>query len=102
MRPMIITGFTNILKAPAGWDAEKHGPVLDLHIRACVEQGLHVMKSVWLPSREDLALLNAGCPVMLDVLGRLDRTGHPPVMVKIGAVSDLQVMANQNAPERKN
>lgn len=103
MRPMIIRGFTNILKAPPGWNAEKHGPIVDLHIRGIVEHGLHAMQSIWLPSREDIALINAGCPIMLEVLGRIDKTGHPPVMVKVGAVSDLQVMAaNQNPPERKN
>lgn len=38
------------------------------------------METAWLPSVEEIALLLAGAPLILRVMG----TGHPPVMIYVG------------------
>ena len=38
------------------------------------------MASAWQPTAEELALLNAGEPIILRVYG----TAHPPVMLSVG------------------
>lgn len=48
----------------------------------CSVNGEHtpVMVTAWFPTPAELALLNAGAPVHLRVLG----VNHPPVMVEVG------------------
>jgi hypothetical protein len=94
MRSVIITGFNNVLKAPRDWDAAKYGPILDLHICALKTiDGINKMSSVWLPDSNDLALLQVGCPIRLDILGMQ----HPPVLVSVGAITDLAILAAKEA-----
>lgn len=39
-----------------------------------------VMQSAWEPTPDELAMINAGAPIILSILG----TGHPPVMLGVG------------------
>jgi hypothetical protein len=89
MKSMRITGHNNVLKKPDDWDAAKFGECVDLHVKAFrTEEGLAQLQSTWLPSPQELALLQAGCPIILTIIG----TQHPPVRVEVGAVADLAVM----------
>lgn len=47
---------------------------------AITPEGVPVMQSVWTPSPDELAALNAGANVLLEVVGK----GHPPVMLSVG------------------
>jgi hypothetical protein len=42
------------------------------------------MQTVWMPTPDELAALNAGAPIMLTVVG----TGHPPVMIGVGELPE--------------
>lgn len=54
---------------------------IGLPIRDAISNsGLPVMQSVWTPSPDELAALNAGANVLLEVIG----TAHPPVMLSVG------------------
>lgn len=46
--------------------------------------GTPVMVTAWFPTPDELAALNAGAPVHLNVVG----TMHPPVMLDVGAVPE--------------
>lgn len=35
--------------------------------------------SYWIPDKEELAMLNAGMPIKLSIIG----AGHPPVMIEV-------------------
>jgi hypothetical protein len=45
--------------------------------------GTHSMVTAWEPTPDELALLNAGAPVLLRVIG----SAHPPVDVTVGEAS---------------
>lgn len=58
-------------KAPKDWDETTNGPCADLH----VFQNDGSISSVWKPSAEELAMLNAGGAVVLTVVANF----QPPV-----------------------
>lgn len=78
-----IEGATRMLGAPADWNAERDGPCLGLPIRDEMRGDLLHMTSAWFPTAAELALLQAGAPVHLVVIG----AGHPPVWVGVGEAS---------------
>lgn len=71
---------TRWLGAPKGWQPDKDGDCAHLAIcdRREPDATPH-MESWWEPSPADLALLNAGGRVRLNVVG----TGHPPVWLDV-------------------
>lgn len=73
---------TRYLGAPEGWEPEKSGSCSHLAI-ADFDVGGNVMQSIWEPSPDELAMLNEGGFVVLNVRG----TGHPPVFVATTARS---------------
>jgi hypothetical protein len=82
MIPGRIEGANATLGAPDGWDKGQNGACVTLSIRADpAESGALLMHSVWFPTPEEMAAIAAGAPVTLCVCG----TGHPPVMLGVGA-----------------
>jgi hypothetical protein len=58
-------------------------PVRDGVINCTVGgEGTPCMTTAWLPTPEELALLNAGASVHVRIIG----TAHPPIMVEVGPV----------------
>lgn len=41
-----------------------------------------IMVTAWEPNLNELALLNKGAPIILEILGTI----HPPIIVKVGPV----------------
>lgn len=72
MIPRRIPGTTHVLGAPAGWDEQRDGTCGTLPIR--LVDGMCL--SAWEPTPDELAILNAGGSVILQVVG-----GQPPVML---------------------
>ena len=70
MLPLRISNATRVL-------AETQDEYFALAIRDEVIGGVNHMTSVWEPTPQELADLNAGGAVRLTILG----TGHPPVMI---------------------
>lgn len=77
MTPGEIRFATRALGAPAGWDPAKDGECMTLPIRD--HEG--TMSSAWYPSKEEIAALVLGAPVVLTIWG----TSHPPVAVSVEA-----------------
>jgi len=76
-----IAGATRNLGAPLDWERDKHGTCGGLPIRDEMHApGMPRMVSAWLPTPEELRLLNAGAPIYLTVIGHV----HPPVSVGVG------------------
>lgn len=77
-----IEGANCTLGPPASWDKVSDGNCSSLAILAePTESGALVMSSVWFPTPEELVAIAAGAPVKLWVYG----SGHPPVMLGVGA-----------------
>lgn len=72
--PVAFTGMNTIFRAPQNWDAEKHGECADLPVM--VQDG--VCTSAWMPSEAEKALIAAGQPILLAVVGH-----QPPVLVGV-------------------
>lgn len=68
-------GVNAVLRAPKNWDTAANGPCGDLPV--CAHD--HGLTSVWKPSPEELAALNAGGGVMLTIASSV----HPPVMMQV-------------------
>lgn len=84
-----ITGTTRTLGAPRGWDQTSDGVCVGLPIRdERHAPGINRMVSAWVPTPEDIALIQAGAPIYLHVIGET----HPPVSLVVGCppVSDVQ------------
>jgi hypothetical protein len=76
-----VAGATRNLGAPKNWDPVKDGICGGLPIRDEPHSpGVNQMVSAWLPTPEDIALIAAGAPIYLVVLG----TSHPPVALTVG------------------
>jgi hypothetical protein len=76
--PTRIAGATRYLGAPKDWQPEDDGPCAHLAIQdAALDGGTPVMVSAWEPTPGELAAMNAGKPVYLQIVG----TAHPPVML---------------------
>lgn len=74
----MIEGATRIIGKSQGYIGL---PLRDEVINCSVDgPGTPSMVTAWEPTPDELALLNAGAPVLLRVLG----TGHPPVMLTVG------------------
>lgn len=67
-----------VLGAPAGW-VQSDVPCGALPITRTVVDGVAVVISYWKPTAEELALLNAGAPVALSIVG----TSMPPVALDV-------------------
>jgi len=85
MTPTVILHANTLLQPPARWDAEKHGECQPLAVRIEGE----VVQSAWLPSPEELAMLNAGGHVVLTLYGlvppaalHVELAGEPPTMAE--------------------
>ncbi|WAJ29316.1 hypothetical protein [Antarcticirhabdus aurantiaca] len=77
----MIDGCTRIIGASQGYLGL---PLRDEVLTCAVNgPGTPAMVSAWRPTPEELALLNAGEPVLLRVLG----VGHPPVMLWVEGAS---------------
>lgn len=78
MSPGHIRFETHAFSAPGEWDRDRHGDCETLHVR--VRPAHRTCESAWYPSPEELALLNAGEPVILTVWG-----SQPPVSLNVNA-----------------
>lgn len=75
-----IEGATRVIGKSQGYLGL---PVRDETVNCTVGgEGTPAMVTAWLPTPEELALLNAGASVHVRILG----TGHPPIMVEVGPV----------------
>ncbi|MCJ2051665.1 hypothetical protein [Methylobacterium sp. J-070] len=84
-----ITGTTRTLGAPQGWDQTSDGPCVGLPIRdERHTRDIGRMISAWVPTEADIALIQAGAPIYLHVIGEI----HPPVSLVVGnpPVTDVQ------------
>lgn len=75
-----IPNTTRVLGAPNGWDKTQQGPCGGLPVQDIETTAGPGMMSVWEPTPEELARLNAGAKVSLLVLGQV----HPPVSLSVG------------------
>ena len=74
-----IEGATRVLGKSQG---DIGLPVRDETINCTVTgEGTPCMVTVWHPTPDEMARLAAGAPIYLRVIG----TGHPPVMMEVGA-----------------
>lgn len=82
LTPEPFKGQDIVLGAPAGWDADKHGPCSGLPIKR--EDG--VCMSVWgLTIRQRLAVLFGGKIVLRIVSGQT----QPPVMLSVSKRGEI-------------
>ena len=75
MKPIRFSSANAALTAPPDWDEEANGPCEPLPVL----QNANGFLSVWVPTEDELASLNAGGGVYLTVSGK----SHP--VVQIGA-----------------
>lgn len=76
MKPVCISGATHVFGEPKDWDAATQGPCGALHVREVIDPDIGPeLRSAWQPDADELAILNAGGVVILNVVG----DGHPPV-----------------------
>ena len=75
MNPVNINNANHLLGQPKRYDEKRHGPCGSLAVR--VEN--YTTQSAWLPTKEELELLNKGYAVKLTVLG----LNMPPVMLEV-------------------
>lgn len=81
MNPTKITGANTNLEPPKDWDHAKDGECVALPIRlsgSIADPASIEMQSAWVPTVDELAVLNNGGYVVLSVIG----TSHPPVMLR--------------------
>ena len=98
MKPVIINGTNNYLKASSNWDFILHGPCCDLYVRALRSpDGIVSIKSAWIPTPAELIKLNKGHPVILNVIA----AQHPPVWIKVGDISDLAIITLPDSNDAK-
>jgi hypothetical protein len=74
MRPIQHPSNNRVLGAPVGWD-QSELPCSALAITDMIYEGVPHVVSFWLPTPEELAVLNAGGTVALWITGRT----MPPV-----------------------
>lgn len=67
-----VQGETRVLGKSQGYKG--------LSVKDDNQDGVHIMRSVWLPNTDELERLQNGASVVLLVAG----TMHPPVMVEVG------------------
>jgi hypothetical protein len=77
-----ISGATRNFGAPEGWSEETHIPCETLAVCDLTDDFGHpVMVSSWKPTSEELALLNNGAEIHLNIWG----IAHPPVALMVAA-----------------
>jgi hypothetical protein len=88
--PYHFDGQERVLEAPGGYDHEKDGECVGLPVRfeRDGEGRIFAVSSMWKPTPEQLATLNAGGAVQLTCWG-----GQPPVMLDAVAGEILKVPA---------
>lgn len=69
---------TRYLGAPKGWEPDEQGPCGHLAISDIPTTAGPAMQSLWEPTPDELAQLNAGGVVVLTIIG----TEHPPIEIK--------------------
>ena len=75
-----ISGATRVLGQSQGYLGL---PLRDVVINCSVGgPATPAMETAWLPTREEIAAIAEGAPLILRVLG----TQHPPVMIEVGEV----------------
>jgi len=78
MQILHIAGATRVLGKSQGYLGL---PLRDVLMHDTVNgPSTPAMETAWEPTPDELARLNAGAPVILQILG----TGHPPVMLLVG------------------
>lgn len=87
MQPGQIENPTRVLGKPADWDDAAQGPCGTLPIREVVINGLGFAASAWVPSPEEIELINAGHPVIIGLGVEGDR--HPVVFMGVGTTQTL-------------
>jgi hypothetical protein len=80
MRPIALEGATREFGRPEGWNELFMGPCNSLQVQDIDHKGAPFMVTAWLPTREELMAINAGCPIMLGIGG----TEHPVVFLNVG------------------
>jgi hypothetical protein len=85
--PKRIQGATRYLGAPRGWNPDTDGDCAHLAILdlPADERGPDVMISAWEPTPAELAALNGGAPVYLQVVGNSPSAGE-----RLGATRQFQ------------
>lgn len=80
MNILHIAGATRVIGKSQGYLGL---PLRDVLVNDTVNgSSTPAMETAWEPTPDELARLNAGAPVILQVLG----TGHPPVLLMVGEV----------------
>lgn len=79
MKPALFEGHDLVLGAPAGWDAEKHGPCEGLPIMR--EKG--ICTSLWEPNAWERGAIACGANIWLHVVSGMTQ---PPVSLSVGRV----------------
>jgi hypothetical protein len=74
MQPIYFDEVTCVYKAPKDWDAKANGPCDDLPVLRTDDAAI----SRWLPSYNDLLLLNNGGAIELTIHG-----GQPAVALRV-------------------
>lgn len=82
MTPRNIKNATHAMCAPKNWDAASNGECDVLYVR----KWLNTFESAWYPTAEELALLNAGEPVILTTFGF-----QPPVSLNVREEEKMHV-----------
>ena len=77
MNAIPLKDATRRLGAPKNWNHAHDGICHTLEI---LDDEAGYMRSCWMPSPKELALLNAGHPVVLGIAGRV----HPVVFLAVG------------------
>lgn len=77
-----IRGTTRVIGKSQGFIGL---PIRDERINAkVVGENTPCMTTAWFPTPMELAALNAGAPVHVQIIG----TEHPPIMVEVGEIPD--------------
>lgn len=89
MTPDHINNATHHFGPPQDWNDERDGRCGSLWVRQSDEpSGRTVFASAWRPTAEELAALNAGGVVVVEVFG-----GQPPIMISVEQGFELGVEA---------
>lgn len=92
MNPCRLTNATRSLGAPTNWNPETDGECGSLDIADTpFGDGGNAMISLWEPTPDELAALNAGAKVNLQVIG----LAHPPVALWVDEPPAVKAWADE-------
>jgi hypothetical protein len=77
MKTQMMKGATRIVGYKQGYEPL---PVKDITVANQQGEVMPCMVTAWLPTPDELQLLNAGVPVIVMILG----TEHPPIKLTVG------------------